>query len=216
MQGFSEKPALSNFFLSDPIPNADRSLRKKEHLTAVKFHQNPALVRYTQSRGIGYSLARRYLRDVYYQAGEYVLFAVGFCNDQDGYALRNEWTDQYGQNRQTKRNLGPSGYTTIKAQRAEVANVFEGVFDFLSALEYYQQDVPSYTTIVLNSTTNLDSALPVLTCYDRVNAYFDHDRTGALALAKLQASGVRTSDRSPVYAEFNDFNEYWKNRKFPV
>lgn len=212
LQGFEGKPVPTSFLLSDHSSAGNRSLSKKQQLTAVKLHQNPVLVRYTQSRGISYAVARRYLRDVYYQTGESGLFAVGFSNDQEGYVLRNEWTDQQGQLRQTKRNLGPSGYTTIQGERTDVANVFEGVFDFLSALEYYGQSVPTCTTIVLNSTTNLDAALPVLTRYARINAYFDHDRAGASTLAKLQARGVAVTDRSPIYAGFNDFNDYWKNR----
>ncbi|MCK8495908.1 toprim domain-containing protein [Spirosoma sp. RP8] len=208
LQGFAENQ--TSFSLSDLIYG--RSLSKKQSLTAVKLHQNPALVAYTQSRRISYPIARRYLRDVYYRSGERVLFAVGFANDKQGYVLRNAWSDQEGQVRQTKRNLGPSAYTTVAGQRPDVVNVFEGVFDFLSALEYYQQEAPSCPTIVLNSTTNLEAALPLLKQYGRINAYFDHDRAGAGALAVLQASGSVVTDRSEIYTGYNDFNDYWQSR----
>ncbi|GAB4017851.1 hypothetical protein GCM10028808_50520 [Spirosoma migulaei] len=49
--------------------------------------------------------------------------------------------------------------------------MFEGFFDFLSALTYKKQLRPECTTIILNSTTNLAQALPGLEGAKRIHTY---------------------------------------------
>lgn len=177
-------------------------------IRSVKLLSNKQLIRYVESRNISYPTARRYCEEIYYQQGEKNLFALGFANQKGGYALRNGVG--------AKRNLGPAGYTLIDAPTPTSINVFEGVFDFLSALEYYGQQTPTFPTLVLNSTTNLESALPLLRNYGRLNAYLDNDQAGITTLEKLKTAGFPVVDRSTLYQGFKDLNEYWKNGKFPV
>jgi len=146
---------------------------------------------------------------VHYSHNGRNLYALGFRNGKDGFALRNRWTGKDGKVYQTKRNIGPAWFTTIEGKKSAAVNVFEGFFDFLSALDYYGLTVPNCTTIVLNSTTNFDAALPTLTKYPQVNAYFDNDTSGANTLGKLRASGLIVIDRSTLYSGFKDFNEFW-------
>jgi hypothetical protein len=173
-------------------------------IRSVKLLSNPHLIRYVESRKISYPTARRYCQEIYYQQGEKNLFALGFANHKGGYVLRNGVG--------AKRNLGPAGYTLIDAHTAGSINVFEGVFDFLSALEYYGQPTPTFPTLVLNSTTNLESAFPLLESYQRVNAYLDNDTAGEATLERLSNNGLCVANRSKMYAEHKDFNAFWLER----
>lgn len=169
-------------------------------LRSVKLLNNRRLVDYVTSRRISYPIARRYVQEVYYQHNDTNLFALGFANDKEGYALRSA---------AVKRNLGPAAITTIMVAGSLAVNVFEGFFNFLSALEYYQLSSPRCTTIVLNSTTNVLQALPTLLTARRVNVYLDNDQPGRVAFLTLQQAGVNCIDRAGLYASHNDFNDFW-------
>lgn len=194
---FAGQELKPHFSFSGPI----RSEPTQAIIRSIKLLSNAQLIRYVESRKISYPVARRYCQEIYYQQGEKNLFALGFANHKGGYALRNGVG--------AKRNLGPAGYTLIDAPAANRINVFEGMFDFLSALEYYGQQTPTFPTLVLNSTTNLDSALPLLGGYSRINAYLDNDKAGTATLNKLETLGLPVADRSTLYRGYKDFNSYW-------
>jgi hypothetical protein len=215
LQRWGKMTDTPSFFLSGQ--NIDTSIaaaKKKDMVKAVKLLACKPLMRYVESRGISYPIARKYLREVYYHQQHKPLFSIGFENDKGGYAIRrNPWIDQRGIMHEPivpKFNLGPAWYTTIAGKQASIVNVFEGFFDFLSALEYYQQTTPTHTTIVLNSTNNVEASLPVLQGFRTVNTYLDWDATGRNTLEKLKRHGMQVVDRSSIYAGHNDFNEYWQ------
>lgn len=195
--GLESKPGFS---FSGPV----HAHTTQATIRSIKLLSNPHLIRYVESRKICYPTARRYCQEIYYQQGEKNLFALGFANHKGGYVLRNGVG--------AKRNLGPAGYTLIDGPTAGSINVFEGVFDFLSALEYYGQQTPTFPTLVLNSTTNLESAFPLLESYQRVNAYLDNDTAGKATLERLSNNGLCVADRSRLYAEHKDFNAFWLER----
>ncbi len=192
--GLESKP---HFSFSGPI----RSQPTEAVIRSIKLLSNAQLIRYVESRRISYPVARRYCQEIYYQQGEKNLYALGFANQKGGYALRNGVG--------VKRNIGPAAYTLIEAPTTSSINVFEGMFDFLSALEYYGRQTPHFPTLVLNSTTNLESALPLFGKFERVNAYLDNDKAGKAALERLAATGNDVVDRSGLYAQHKDFNEFW-------
>lgn len=170
----------------------------------VKLLQNPALLRYVESRGISAAIARMYLREVHYTTnkGQY-LYALGLANDRDGYALRNGVG--------CKRNIGPNDISTIAGTRPDpqTANVFEGMFDFLSALEYFKKPVPTFPTYVLNSVSNLSRSLNQLQKYTHINVYFDRDNAGRDAFGTLQRHNLPVFDRSGLYQGHTDFNQFF-------
>jgi len=93
--------------------------------------------------------------------------------------------------------------------------LFEGFFDFLSALEYYKQSVLPASVIVLNSLTNLPKVLPELKRFGKISAFLDTDEAGRKAFAKLKLSTTNAIDFSKTYNGFKDFNEYMtKGRTF--
>ncbi|RZK21611.1 MAG: hypothetical protein EOO43_10505 [Flavobacterium sp.] len=174
---------------------------KIEHglqLNTVKELQRLALISYVESRGIPLSFAKIYVKEVHYTNGNRNYYSIGFKSDNGGYVLRNSAFKSW---------IGQSGITTIPSTDNATVNVFEGFFDFLSALVYYDVPKPSYTTIILNSTTNLKQALPYLQKANLVNAYLDNDSTGKNALAQLHSMGVKVKDRSQLYAGYKDLNE---------
>ena len=82
------------------------------------------------------------------------------------------------------------------------------MFDFLSALEYFDQRVPTFPTYVLNSVSNLSRLLNQLGQYARINVYFDRDNAGRDAFGTLQEHNLPVSDRSGLYQGHNDFNQF--------
>lgn len=170
------------------------------HLTAVKPVTHAALVAYTQSRGIPLTVAQTYLKQVHYERSGKSYFALGFANDAGGYALRNG----AGFKGQTM----PAGISTIPGQDPSSVCLFEGFFDFLSALVYFQKKTPRFTCIVLNSTAQLSKAIPALKAYRSVRCFLDRDAAGRKAITQLEEKGLTVEDQSNLYDGYNDFNEF--------
>lgn len=195
----AEQP-LPSFFSGGSIAHDAPATEPTEaaiELILAKPLQHPALLAYVQSRGISPAVAQCYTQEVHYLNKGKAFFAVGFANDAGGFALRSE---------KFKGNIAPTGHTTISGLRLVTANVFEGFFDFLSAVQLFGP--PSNATIVLNSTTNLAKAIPLLRSFDSLNLYLDRDKAGFDAVARLKKEGLTVFDRSTRYEGFNDLNQF--------
>jgi len=161
---------------------------------------HPSLIQYVEGRAISLKVASKYLKEVHFLNNDKSYFALGFRNDNDGFELRN--------------GLGfkgktANGITTFDCGTKNVA-IFEGFFDFLSALEYYNKKAPSVSTIVLNTTNNLKAVLPMLDQYKQINAFLDNDKAGRQAVNVLKDSGLRVRDYGKIlYPHHKDFNAYW-------
>lgn len=197
----SFNPAQSNSFAFNGrnAPNLSPMTPKSSKLILVddKGTFGPMLTNYISSRAIPIEIANYYLQAIRYQNGRYDYQAVGFRTDKGSYALRAKCFKGW---------LGQSAIRTITIAGSSEINLFEGFFDFLSALAYYQVAEPTHTTIILNSTVNLKQALPVLEGVKRVNCYFDNDNTGRNTIAKLRALKLPVNDCSHMYEAYNDFN----------
>lgn len=157
------------------------------------------LKQYVQSRGIDLDLAQKYVSEVHYSTNGRNWYALGFKNDSGGYELRNAL------NFKTKTI---SDITTIKTG-ANRLSIFEGFFDFLSALQYYTIDRPNRETIVLNSLTNLPKAIDRICLYAHTSAFLDNDKAGIEAFALLEATGAPLANQSgTLYPQYKDFNAY--------
>ncbi|MCY7350692.1 MAG: CHC2 zinc finger domain-containing protein [Cytophagaceae bacterium] len=169
---------------------------------AVRPLTHSALLHYVQSRGISSAVAQTYCQEVHYLAAKgRTFYAVGFANDCGGFVLRSA---------NFKGQTAPAGFTTISGPRRARANVFEGFFNFLSAVQLFGSS--SYASIVLNSTNNVTKALPVLRNFDSLNLYLDLDKAGQDAVGRLKKEGLNVIDRSERYAGFNDLNHYLVNQ----
>ena len=173
---------------------------KDYQVTAVKNLQHPALIRYVESRKISFQNACKYLNEIHYINAKGKFFGVGYQKDSSGYVVRSGIMKK-------PIHLGNTGIKTFAVPNSKNVAVFEGMFDFLSACEFYKV-CPSMTVIILNSTSNLNKALPIINEYEKVFCYLDNDDAGYKALDKLKDAGVNIFDCSHVYKGFNDFNEF--------
>jgi hypothetical protein len=173
-------------------------------ITANRTLQHPKLIEYVeQQRGIPFAYAQSWVRQIHYTRKGSRYFGIGFRTDSGSWAIRNE---------KFKTWIGGSDITTIPVAESRSYYVFEGFFNFLSALTYYGKHLPSSHTIVLNSVTNLKQALPTLEKAQTVFCYLDNDRAGQNALSAIEATGVMVVDRSTIYRGYNDFNDFLKAR----
>ena len=175
--------------------------QKGIQVISVRKLQNPALIRYVEERKIPLQLATLYLKEVAYTTKGKEYFAVGFPNDAGGYELRN--------------GLGFKGKTqngiTVfnKSLKSDSVLLFEGFFDFLSALDGYGRLYPGTPTIVLNTCNNLNKALPLLADRKVIHCCLDNDETGRKTVQRLIKAGFTVKDWSQItYPTCKDFNDY--------
>ena len=192
---FSCRPSLTNKPMSD----------SRNQIISVGNLQHQALINYVASRKISFQTAFTYLKQIRYQNAKGRFFGVGYQTDNGSYVVRNE-------KMKNPINLGKASIKTMVLPNSTAVILFEGMFDFLSAVECFKR--PSiYTAIILNSVNNLSQAMPLIMQHNKVFAYLDNDEAGRKALEKLRATRLEVIDQSDVYRPFNDFNDYLKARK---
>jgi len=167
--------------------------------------RNSILKSYLTNRGISIKLGKYYLKEIVYSVQsnngqEKTYFALGFKNDLQGYELRSK----YFKGCTSKAVTTFTGY-----QRTEV-NLFEGFFDFLTAVEYPGLKILAADNIILNSVNNLAKIKQKLSEYQKINLFLDNDETGRKTSnwIKAQFSNV-TNYSQKLYPGFKDFNEFY-------
>ena len=195
---FSGKPVenYANLFLSaTEIP---KPIEQKVIIT--KPVRNPVLINYLLSRGIPYSVGKKYLCEIMKSVKDRIYFHIGFENDSNGYALRNKYN---------KSCHGTQDITTFDFPERGAVAVFEGFFDFLSAMVYFGLDEPEMAIVVLNSTANRRKATEYLRQFEQINCYFDRDKGGQDCFRLMRdVDGLPVIDRSALYDGYNDFNAF--------
>lgn len=195
------KPAFSS-----PKESAGRM-----KLLRVESSLPPHLEKYIRDRGIPSDLTKEYLTAVYYDVNGREYSALGFKNDKGGFELRNP--DFQG-------CYPPKTITTFD-HNSTTCNLFEGFTDFLSYLTLYpmkEKSLSPESAVVLNSTGNLEKALPLLSKHAQIYAYLDNDEGGKTAMQKLKKMGFPVTDCSNLYANDNDLNDFLQRmfRQKPV
>jgi hypothetical protein len=144
---FLEAVTMLEPYLSNPLKNSfsfsGQSYQSENtgvDILDVKPLQHQALIQYVESRGISRKIYSRYLREVHYQTKDKKYFAVGFPNDAGGYEVRNQYF---------KGSFAPKTVSTFNVEGSATVMLFEGFFDFLSALEYYNKISFPASVIVL-------------------------------------------------------------------
>ena len=167
--------------------------------------RHPALVSYLSSRGIAPAVASSYCREVHYAIGGRNYFAVGFRNDAGGWELRSECF---------KGCVSPKQITTID-NRSDTVVAFEGFMDFLSYLSMKPGEWPHIDAAVLNSVVHLPKAAPFLERHSMIHAFFDNDEAGRKATTELKRLCPNSTviNRSHLYREHKDLNEYWQGKQ---
>jgi hypothetical protein len=185
-------------FCGDSLEKANKLIVRK-----VLPLTNHNLILYVQNRGISFEIAARWLKEIHYSNNGKNYFSVGFKNDADGYELRNG----LGFKAKTA-----NGITTVNKNTTSI-NLFEGFFDYLSALQYYKTIEPSKTTIILNTTVNVNRFMEKYLPEHKVNCYLDNDKSGFRTFKRLVAFGYSSikNQSAILYPDFKDFNDYLIN-----
>lgn len=169
--------------------------------------EHRALVAYFQERGIPAHIATVNCKEAHYSINGKQYFAVAFENVSGGWELRNRYF---------KGCLGRKDISYLPWARdgpSTECAVFEGFIDYLSAITL--GIISGADAIILNSVVNVNKTVPFLKDYRIINCYLDNDTAGQTALSELTAMyGSIVIDRSTLYSEFNDLNDYLVNRSF--
>jgi len=174
--------------------------------------QNRALSEYLRGRGISTATAQPYVKEIYYTRKDKHYFALAFKNNSGGYELRNPYF---------KGVHGSKDITIIEKKEllakrkgrgeGQAVTVFEGFMDFLSALTYYGKDITT-PVIVMNSTALKERTIEAIEEMGagKVYLYLDRDQSGRELTEhfKQQLYGVTVLDKSELYADYKDFNEF--------
>ena len=177
-----------------PTPFVEEPTFENVEVSRLESH---VLLRYLADRGIPKEIAQRYCVQVDYELHGKRYYAVGFRNNANGYELRNPFF----------KGSYPPKHITIIANGNARCNVFEGFIDFLSAECLGYND--GFDTVVLNSVSNLQKAIPALGDYTVIQCYLDNDTAGRAALARHQREfGNKVTDKSALYPNHKDLNDY--------
>ena len=179
--------------------------------------EHRALVAYLQERGIPAHIATANCKEAHYSVNgssrsafgaerrKNSYFAVAFKNVSNGWELRN----RYFKGCRGRKDISYLPWSR-DGPSTECA-VFEGFIDYLSALAL--GIISGADAIILNSVVNVNKAVPYLKDYTAINCYLDNDNAGQTALAELKAIyGSIVIDRSTLYSEFNDLNDFHVNQ----
>lgn len=173
----------------------------------VQEIENPALLDYLKDRKIDIETAKKYLKEVYYIANKKHYFALAMENDKQGFEIRNKYF---------KGGLRSKEITTLNhsAGGNGQISVFEGFMDFLSVLTEQKIKELKTDVIILNSTSQIDSAIQTIEerKYSKVFAFLDNDDAGREALEKLQSTHDDVKDLSHLYRGYNDPNQKLTSR----
>ena len=167
--------------------------------------EHHALVAYLQERGIPAHIATVNCKEAHYSVNGKSYFAVAFENVSGGWELRN----RYFKGCRGRKDISYLPWSR-DGPSTECA-VFEGFIDYLSALTL--GIISGADAVIFNSVVNVNKAVPFLRGYKTINCYLDNDNAGQTALSELTAMyGSIVIDRSTLYSEFNDLNDYLVNR----
>ena len=164
--------------------------------------QDQAFFDKSMTVGLPADIAQRYCVQVDYKLHGKNYYAIGFENSAHGYELRNAFF---------KGSYPPKHITHI-ANGTPRCNVFEGFIDFLSAERLGLNECND--SVVLNSVANVGKAIPTLAEYPLILCYLDNDTAGRAAVARLRREfGDRVSDKSALYPDHKDLNDYLQSLK---
>ena len=191
------KPEVKGTEFQKDFPDGEPQFRNVEVLPLGHY----ALRQYLAERSIPFEVSSRYCKELHYDLRNKRYFAIGFPNDKGGYEVRNKFF---------KGCMAPKGTTFIKAnnESSRECNVFEGFFDFLSAVAI-NHDAAQKDNLILNSIIYLRKSTDLLSQYDHVHAYLDNDDAGRKAVQTLKdCLGEKVIDHIADYKGCKDFNEF--------
>ena len=192
------------------VVNSEAETSSGIHLKKVQPLQNRALIQYVQKRGVSPALAGRYVQEAYYTVAgrDRTYFGLAFPNASGGWEVRNAYFQGV---------IGHKDISLITPSQGDFFEVlvFEGFFDYLSALSYWRVPSLPVPALVLNSVALKDKALEMISenGFTSVRLFLDHDASGqALTQTFLAQDDLNTVDESRIYEGYKDFNAMWMRK----
>lgn len=163
-----------------------------------------SLQEYLSFRKIPLHIANSFCREVDFLLYDKKITAIGFKNSAGGYELRNA---------HFKGSSSPKEITLFGKDFSKSVLLFEGFFDFLSYQTIHQRKLILLTKqqpnfLILNSIGFIEKIKPVLEKYPSVHLYLDRDNMGITVTQDLLALGSKYQDKSQLYKDHKDLNEY--------
>lgn len=196
-------------------PPRFEALEEKEELPGIMVMssgkiKDRKLVAYIEGRKIDIDLCRKYCEELevrfpYSKSDpDRKHKVIGFKNDSGGYEIRNGFL---------KLSTRPKTIRTIQGEIGDEWMVFEGFFDFMSALTYFGVETFARKAIILNTTSFLGGLYPMMADNKMNWMYLDNDTTGKNRIGEMEVYGLPYRDCSYLYDGFKDFNEMITSEK---
>lgn len=192
-------PISFSFHRQELIEGSDIKIR-----TVRNQVQHKALLSYLDYRALKpLELVKHEMKEVWYTKESKLYFGIAFENDLGGYEMRN---------RIYKNCIGKKSITT-KLNGSKAIILVEGFIDYLS-FALLCKNFKAYDYLILNSTSMLKSAIPILKKYEKVIAYLDNDDSGKDCFYEIKKEVPWIVDQSQGYYPLKDLNELlmFKNR----
>ena len=182
------------------LSNKKDNHKDKPKILKISELENPSLITYVKSRKIDLDIAKKYLSEIYYSYNNKKYFALAFKNNSNGYETRSKYF---------KGTIGKKDITLINGLENSKVAIFEGFFDFLSALTFFKTEKFKSDIVVLNSVALTNHIFKLLRGYKTVNLLLDNDKAGNECKKLIEANfeGVLV-DNSNIYQGHNDFNDF--------
>ncbi|WP_346239547.1 toprim domain-containing protein [Niabella insulamsoli] len=194
--------SLQAFPLFSATPSPDE--KKKIKIVTTGPIQSPALISYLEQRKIPLPIAKSYCKEVQYELGSKIFYAIGFPNSAGGYELRNA---------HFKGSAAPKDITFFDNSKKDLY-VFEGFFNFLSFAVIRPQTSSGFTNcLVLNSLAFFQRSRSLMERHNKIFLFLDRDLSGRQntqrALSWNQEMGsAKYTDASDLYKPRDDLNAW--------
>jgi hypothetical protein len=197
---FSFQPqANSQIVGTNPVIPASNPDESKIMVIATRELSDPRLIHYLSSRAVSVELAQQHTLEVDFQLYKKKHTAIGFLNQTGGYELRNAYF---------KGSSSPKTFRLID-NGSKAVQVFEGFFDFLSWLTLFQENQSAGTNfLILNSLSFFQRARPVMKSHNNIHLWLDRGTAGEVCTKAALKSHPAYEDKSSVYKDFGDLNDY--------
>lgn len=160
------------------IKSAATGDKKEIKIKKVVELKNDALIKYLESRNLSFSLAKPYVKEIYYSIsdGETLknYFGLAFENQSGGFEVRNAYA---------KMCIGEKDITLIPGKDHTKVSIFEGFLSFVSMLKILNIPEFSGDVIVMNSVNMKQRTVELIEQkgYKTIYTFSDNDRAGQAA-----------------------------------
>lgn len=186
-----------------------KSMDKSYAIKDVSYLSDPALIRYLElRRGIPFHMARFKLKQLLLrnkQTGRNFV-AIGFMNEDGGYAIRNP---------KVKGHVGTRAISFIRGKipKPDGVHIFKDIYDYLSAIIYRNGKLFDEDSIILNSMDCLHDMTGYIRNYGYtyLRAWFGNDEQSKPFTAWLESfcktEKLRFETANDTYCGYKDLND---------